>query len=333
MKSRVIKSVIIPIFLLFSFISCKEYKITTTINEDGSILREVVFIGDSSYIFSSPFPIPLDTTWSISKVKERTDKSIYSALKLFNNSEELNQFYSEQDSTMIRIEIQTEKRFRWFYTYHRYKEVYYNFNSFKSKPIESYLTDEELENYMIGLVDEKLNDKIESWKEEMLFEEFYRRVRKIVIARNIAELPLSLFDSKKEEMHEGLLSSDSTDEIILKLKDILETDKVELIREDIEKIIDSVENKVELMMSAGGKYTNIVNLPGLLLETNANYIEGNIVKWEFDADRFIVTDLEMYAESRTVNNWAFIVTIAGAVIILMIILYPYIKKMSKNVPV
>ncbi|MBU4445439.1 MAG: hypothetical protein L6422_00755 [Candidatus Marinimicrobia bacterium] len=56
-------------------------------------------------------------------------------------------------------------------------------------------------------------------------------------------------------------------------------------------------------------------MPGLLIDTNAETVEGNKVVWEVGTGKFFLRDFEMWAESRIVNRWAIPVT---AVILLVI---------------
>ena len=61
-----------------------------------------------------------------------------------------------------------------------------------------------------------------------------------------------------------------------------------------------------------------LGMPGLLLNTNANAVAGNVCTWEVpETVQWI--NFEMVAESRSVNRWAFYIT--GVLILLLLILF------------
>jgi hypothetical protein len=65
-------------------------------------------------------------------------------------------------------------------------------------------------------------------------------------------------------------------------------------------------------------YKEEVQLPGLITGTNSSIIKGNQVSWQVESSSFFITDFEMYAESRVINNWAFVV--AGIVVLGLVVL-------------
>jgi hypothetical protein len=79
------------------------------------------------------------------------------------------------------------------------------------------------------------------------------------------------------------------------------------------------------MEGAGAGFESIVTLPGLFLDTNAGKLNGNTATWSFTRDQLEVTDYSMYAESRVVNTWAFIVTGVIAVGLTVLLLLPHVR--------
>lgn len=76
---------------------------------------------------------------------------------------------------------------------------------------------------------------------------------------------------------------------------------------------------------AGPEYTfndkNVVEMPGLILDTNSEEVDGNRITWETGNAQYFVYDYEMWAESRMVNRWAvwvtgilFILIVAGLIV-------------------
>lgn len=129
---------------------------------DGRILRTVIVKGDSANIFKGSFPVPYDTTWTIStRLEPRNEKDIkegkvyvYIARKEFKDFGELNrEFFNDSAlSAHIAIKVSFEKEFRWFYNRYCYTETYGRLFPFRSEPVGDYLNDTELK---IHLADEK----------------------------------------------------------------------------------------------------------------------------------------------------------------------------------
>ncbi len=59
-------------------------------------------------------------------------------------------------------------------------------------------------------------------------------------------------------------------------------------------------------------------MPGLITATNSAMLNGNQVRWEFQGGNVMVRDFEMYAESRVMNYWAFI--LAGLVMLALVVM-------------
>jgi hypothetical protein len=151
---------LIPVLLLLS--GCLEYSITTQIMPDGKILRTVIVKGDSVNIFKGSFPLPADSSWTIStRLESRNEKDIkegkvfvYEARKEFNNVEALNRDFFH-DSTLaehIAIKVTLNKKFSWFYNLYEYTETYSRLFPFRSEPVGDYLSENELR---IHLANEK----------------------------------------------------------------------------------------------------------------------------------------------------------------------------------
>jgi hypothetical protein len=65
-------------------------------------------------------------------------------------------------------------------------------------------------------------------------------------------------------------------------------------------------------------YTEEVEMPGLITATNSAMLKGNQVRWEFQPISVAASDYEMYAESRVINYWAFV--LAGCVLLGLVVL-------------
>jgi len=77
-------------------------------------------------------------------------------------------------------------------------------------------------------------------------------------------------------------------------------------------------------------YFNTMIMPGLMIGTNAQLIDGNSIRWTIKFEYFFAGDYVMYAESRIVNTWAIILSIVVAVLLLMGIIAGLLKKRVKR---
>jgi len=64
-------------------------------------------------------------------------------------------------------------------------------------------------------------------------------------------------------------------------------------------------------------YQQVVNMPGLITETNSLELKGNQVSWNVEPLSFLFDDYNMHVESRVVNYWMFALT--GFLVLLLII--------------
>jgi hypothetical protein len=64
-------------------------------------------------------------------------------------------------------------------------------------------------------------------------------------------------------------------------------------------------------------YSQYVEMPGLITETNSLILKGNSVSWKVQNLYFLFSDYKMHVESRVVNYWMFALT--GLLVLLLII--------------
>lgn len=96
-------------------------------------------------------------------------------------------------------------------------------------------------------------------------------------------------------------------------------------RQDLVKLWQNRQIMFPVFMAKCRNYTFMTDnvmfslrMPGLLLNTNANTIAGNVCMWEVpETVQWI--NFEMIAESRLINTWAFLIT--GVLILLLLILF------------
>ena len=306
---------------------CKKIiKVTTTINRNGSFLRTVEVIQkDSTSVPHAAFPIPQDSTWNITinRVHEDSGDFIYRAEKIFKNADELNSFFCSETDTVLKtkVEVDFEKRFRWFYTFFEYHETYKCYNQFKLVPITDYMTEQELEAYQAHEDSSELKEKFEEWFQRAIFEEFYQVLIDGAKRLKAPDFTPELIESKKEILYTQVIKAMDSDkdemkDLIELAEKILNSSVVVKLESDLEKMEKSVTTRIEFYSAVNDdSLITVVNMPGLLVDTNAPKIEGNQVTWNIAPGRYFIRDFEATAVSRVTNKWAIGITIGICILL------------------
>jgi hypothetical protein len=151
-----------PFYILFLvcllFIpSCLDYEITTKLNRDGSLERELIIRGDSSDLTEEKILYPVDSSWQVQMVKDsisldennKNSKENWAlhARRNFSDSRELNSFFDNEARfpNQQHMKVEVKKQFRWFYTFITYKEQFFPMFPFTEIPLNQSLKQEELD--------------------------------------------------------------------------------------------------------------------------------------------------------------------------------------------
>lgn len=346
--NKIVITLLFP--LLISLSGCLDEKVKTTINSDGSCQRTISMKLQSKIVPEKAFPLGANG-WS-AEWRESGDTGIpyeYISTKSFRTSEEFrDEYLSDSVSRAMRIDASIEKRFQWFYTYIDYNEKYLFKNPYGHVPIANYLTPEEIEQFQGGEKEEILKEKVERWIERDEFEELYAVLTNAAERMNDPVLPVSLLRDNKEHFAGMLAEDDSTKKVGKKYSDTTLTEAqiilniylkvggqvfgkaaAEKLRPAAVQAIQTMQQKDELIKFPDTwEYTT--TMPGLLLESNGHTIQGNNVTWKFGPDQAKVAPYVMFASSRVVNVWAFIVT-AGLILLLVLISLVSIVRRRRKV--
>ncbi len=337
MKTR--NNFCLVIITLVLFISaCRDVTIKTIVNRDGTFTRVVTVTGDSSDVFNPVLPYPVDATWAEEYVRDTTGEGKFTLTytKTFRNSDELNQEVRNDTSWMrnVRREVMVSKRFNFFYSYLTFRQVYKATNPFTFLDYKDYLTEEDL-LWLAGL------KSLESPADSSRSDEAEEKADSFMVVSITSEIESILVNGIKKLKLDALPPADvySYHDSLVKKVDSWEI----LEYEDPNQIIDSYLNwsgntafsslkdiQPPLLQQFGAKiksidtliniegYHEVVEMPGLITATNSIMLKGSQVSWDFEAMSTVFKDYEMFAESRVVNYWAFIVS--GVVLLLLVIL-------------
>ncbi len=313
--------------MILNFSGCREYKTSTKINSDGSCLRAVMVKNTSIEPDSIVFPIPIDKSWKIERTKAKDDstQTIYTATKHFDNVNDINNEYMNKEK--IGLHVNLDKKFRWFYTYFDYEEVYHSYFPFRNIPLKNFLTPNEYELYLKNDTTKALKKRLDKYAEESYFEYFFDKLIMLLGKNKITDLTPEYVTSKKSIIKEHIDEyGDKTEELMKYMEKVLGTKSIWKLRDGIDNIVKSILEEMNHFSSANGSYKNEVTMPGIILNTNAKTIEGNKVVWEFNENRFCYEDFTMTVQSRAVNVWAFIVSGVIVIAVVVLLILPKLKK-------
>jgi hypothetical protein len=310
----------IIVLVLLTVSGCKKDKKTTTkINSDGSCVRTVVInpVSDTS----SSFPIPTDISWEI-RLEGDTEK-VYIARKRFDDVNQMNNEYKRPNK--VGIDLKFEKKFRWFFTYFIYQETYKPCFQIQRIPIQSFLTKEEYVQYENGDTSKAFKKRMDEFLMENIFEEFYSQLIDSVKSLHDPSIPASIFIAKKQEIDFHKMEH-TTKDIVQYLEKVLGLKLKSKLERQIDGVTKSIDAKVQFMINAGGDYSNEVVMPGIVLNTNANTVEGNKVVWHFNEDKFTFISYTMNVESRIANLWATYATGGILIVLVGLLMLPRLKR-------
>ncbi|HJX71954.1 MAG TPA: hypothetical protein VJ346_08380 [Bacteroidales bacterium] len=241
MKNKILKTGILFTMLMLMN-SCLEYEITTQVYPDGRIERYFKVHGDYDMILeSSSIRLPDDSTWEIKTWWELADNSkskpdsnyVFTARKIFKNEKELNKELKNAPDiyNQINIQVDVKRKFRWFFTFIKYKEIYQKYFPYNYFPSKDFLTDEEVRYSLsddkdyrynplkdrfepaseadTGMVlseedearakklDNRIENKFSEWQLRNIFEDYCNALSRILSKKNPAAYQM-LIDQKKE---------------------------------------------------------------------------------------------------------------------------------------
>ncbi len=316
------------------FSGCRDIEVTTKVNLDGSFTRTIKITGDSADVFKPDLPYPIDASWEKTVIKDTTDQGDYilTYIKTYKKSEQVNSEMSQDTGWRKGLErnLTIDKSFGFFYSYLTFRETYKATMPFEKLDFPNKLTPKE----MIYLSESKIPiTKSDSIQNKQVWEKFVG-----FLVEAIANQIISTLEDGIKKLNDPRLKPESVelyrDSIEHKLYDYYEDMDVYINfyrdwtgNESAEKLktlepplFEELDEKVSFVLNAifMDSYSQTVEMPGLITETNAKSVTGNKVSWGVNGDKFLFEDYEMKAESRVVNRWAFVVS--GVLLLLVLIL-------------
>jgi hypothetical protein len=314
--------------------ACREVTITTKVNSDGSFTRIMTVTGDSADVFNTDLPFPVDGTWSAVSSKDTADSTKYMRIytKSFRNIAEFNAELKNTtgDYKNLDREVSITKKFRFFFSYLTFREVYKCVNPFRMLDYHDYLTEDDIRLYTGTMTpataaDSTVKDKALDKAMNFLIESATFEAETIV-KNGIKQLGNPALNSIDLSMYHDSINylitksdQDKTPDIIDSYQRWSGNEAFSLLHGIKPPLFDDFQKKIAVMdtiLKAEG-YTEDVEMPGLITGTNSTMLKGNHVSWDFQVVNIMVNDFEMYAESRVINYWAFV--LAGLVMLALVV--------------
>jgi len=337
---KTFKLILVGIASLLIFAACDHnVSMETTVQADGSLDKSITIEGDSSNISKNFMGINAASGWHVlveekdSLQKKDDKKLILTFSKHFNSVEEANNELALPNDTLFRVSSKFDKKFRWFFTYISYSDTYHAINRL-TLPTEDYFTTEDYafidrlpaEGSPISKADSLylalLNDKIyESYGSRALFEVYYTKLKTILVEQN-ESIWIDTLSKYRGTLYHALTEENDG---YVNLLEIEGMPKLPISEELLNKLDAEIETQIDFFsLAINGKYQHVINMPGAIVNTNADSVAGNSLYWRPATTKFTLKDYTFYGESRKLNLWAVLVSIG--VILVAIILNIYRRK-------
>jgi hypothetical protein len=323
-------TLLVSSLLMFMLAGCggKEVRYYTRINPDGSIFKRVVIAGDSATVYKNPFAFDVTDGWSVSydiEIGEDDKDTVHLVMaeKIFQNADIAHaSFYRELDTLEHEnIRIEHVSKYRWFYTFHSYKEVFEQKFPFKHVTLTDFLTEDERAYFLEedttvleGLSKEEIkqfeDQGDEKWM-DFLFTSLSMEFQ-LLLQQYADKQGFAISEAQKESIHNYIMSEQD---------DLPDFRHLCTIADSIvgagwvkaaydENYFSRFEEQCEddLITLNADDFIAEIEVPGVLYQSNGHTLEGNKVQWRFEGDQFQYQDLVLEVNYRTTNTWAFILT-------------------------
>lgn len=325
--------IIVSIALLMT-LSCNEPEtvVTNYIHADGSVTRRIEMRNVRNEFVPKDFQVPFDSTWLKSDSIEISTKGdttwIKRAEKTFPNVESVNSTYREDSTTNGKYArtASFDKKFKWFNTEYRFSERVGRIMQF-GYPLQKYMnasellwfySPQELSNKQLSGRDslkyKALRDSVDKKTEEWIFEstvsEWIGRFSVLTAGQGTDEIIKNLREHEKgiSTRIKQVFSNQNFDSLWsngIMLKELIGEENANKYRNEADSALNMLN---DFLLPDFKAYKTRAVLPGKLTDTNGFVDSVGVVLWPVSSDFFLTQDYEMWAESKTTNTWAWVIS-------------------------
>jgi len=320
-------------------VGCLDVEMHTRVHPNGSLTRYIEVKGDSADIFNSGFPVPRDESWQPVFTPAEENRVYYRIEKQFPDVDALNAEFEAGDrfTPAITIRGELERKFRWFTTELTYREIHSVNNPITAVPLESYIKPGDLELLFLNLVDPKsvesdsseivrLETQLNEWYIANEFTAFFDLLIKAAAHRDAGECVETL-RTKREAMFQDILQQEIEPGNVAEwteyfegfLEDSTLRSLVQANQVPFGLLDQQYQIQDEIIFS---QYVNRISLPDNISASNASEVDGVTAYWPDYSVRLLTGEVEMWARTRHLNAWAWLVSI----LILLAVAYGFYRR-------
>jgi len=351
MRRKNVSSNLILCFLGSLLLSgCLDITSTSKVNTDGSIVRTIAFMGDSTDVYAGKFPVQLDSSWNknITRSKEKDRIYTLTASRTFRDVEKMNKVLSGTFSWTLQYRFEFEKSFQWFFTAYRYRETNLPFAQYTSIPLTEFLSKSEIDMLVqdaLGdttkqpmsrgdsLAMEGLIPRVQEWEWRNKFEPIFMAFLDGAKMLNNPSLSTAMVQPLKDSLYRKsarAIDKGKIDSLRIIFKTVLKNPLVDKAWQANIPAIEEIKRRFEFEHETNShKYFTNVVMPGLITGSNANKIEGNTATWENFKERVHHMEYTMWVESRQVNWWAVIIAFVLVVTLMAALIISALRRRSR----
>ncbi|MCU0455011.1 MAG: hypothetical protein MUE74_01820 [Bacteroidales bacterium] len=320
-------------FVVFFIVSCDEPEtvVTNIVHPDGSITRKIEMRNIQDNFEIRDVQVPYDSTWTVrdSIATDGGEDTLWfrMAEKTFRTAEELNQTYISDSSGNREARRRTEfkKSFKWFNTGYRFAEILER-RLEHGYPLSEYLDSEELkwfftpdnisdelkngpDSLKYRAMDDTIQKKTDKWIMRCLASEWSAEFVRLTEGKAGPELSQESLKSRENELI-SLIERSGRDLDSLWNNGIIQNEFLGMeygqkFRTEADSAAGTVAEKLFFNFD---DYSLRIIMPGELTGSNGFADSAGVMQWRVRSDFFITEPYVMWAESKTPNKWAWIVT-------------------------
>lgn len=304
--------------LLFSC-DTPETVVTNYVHEDGSVTRQIIMKSGSK--LEDPFrnQVPFDSTWNMSESFEVTEGDTiftFTAEKHFESVYGINQFYSADSGSNkhLKRSVEFSKSFRWFNTVYFFAEKIDRVTGIQF-PASDFFSEEDLRFFYLPpmMVDSLLNSsdsliyqakkaKNDSLSELYILNALKEEWKYLYIQKKPEDS--AIIGNKMNDLIGGALTNELNDSLFIVTlgKEYFSENK---------NLLESTVNEVDSLFGSAFMskfYTCEIVMPHKTIATSGLVDKTGKISWPVSPEYYLAQDYLMWAESRKVNYWAWLLT-------------------------
>jgi len=340
---KIVKIAVIAFFATI-MVSCgTNYRVVTTLDRDGNVIREVYAKADSAFIAGdlshNPYLFDISSGWDIIRFDSVMKYNFFGDEESFNvivskKASSIDIFSKEvicdKDNREFAAPEETlTKKFKWFYTNYAFTGVYKRLNYNVPVSIDKYMSPEEQKLWTRGDFNTygvmngiEMND-ILSEIEGKFMDWYFRNCFEISL-NCIGNLTNDIItETDKDKIYKQFIDRKQGDDISPKkvckaLDSYYKTTRFTESYKKNEQIIDQeFEEETSVVNVVNNTICYELIVPGRILSANSPIIDSNTMIWKVNGIRILFDDYTLTAEYRVANRWAFI--LSGLILITAIV--------------